>query len=40
MSQDSTYQRHRKSWQYLRDRYLSGRLFSGTRAIVDACCEA
>jgi hypothetical protein len=29
-----------KVWQYLRDRYLSGRLFSGTRAIVDACCEA
>jgi hypothetical protein len=27
-------------WQYLRDRYLSGRLFGGTRAIVDACCEA
>ena len=27
-------------WQYLRDRYLSGRLFSGTRAIVDACCAA
>jgi hypothetical protein len=29
-----------KVWQYLRDRYLSARLFSGTRAIVDACCEA
>ena len=29
-----------KVWQYLRDRYLSGRLFSGTRAIVDACCAA
>jgi len=27
-------------WQYLRDRYLSGRLFPGARAIVDACCEA
>jgi hypothetical protein len=27
-------------WQYLRDRYLSGRLFEGTRAIIDACCEA
>ena len=27
-------------WQYLRDRYLSGRLFSGTRAIVYACCTA
>jgi hypothetical protein len=27
-------------WQYLRDRYLSGRLFDGTRAILDACCEA
>ena len=27
-------------WQYLRDRYLSGRLFDGTRAIVDACCDA
>ena len=30
----------KKVWQYLRDRYLSGRLFSGTRAIVDACCDA
>jgi hypothetical protein len=29
-----------KVWQYLRNRYLSGRLFGGTRAIVDACCEA
>jgi transposase len=29
-----------KVWQYLRDRYLSGRLFAGTRAIVDACCSA
>lgn len=29
-----------KVWQYLRDCYLSGRLFSGTRAIVDACCDA
>lgn len=29
-----------KAWQYLRDRYLSGRLFPGTRAIVDACCDA
>lgn len=29
-----------KVWQYLRDLYLSGRLFSGTRAIVDACCTA
>jgi len=29
-----------KVWQYLRDRYLSGRLFAGTRAIVDACCDA
>src|SRR4051812_11222880 len=29
-----------KVWQYLRDRYLSGRLFSGTRAIVDTCCDA
>ena len=29
-----------KVWQYLRDRYLSGRLFPGTRAIVDACCDA
>ena len=27
-------------WQYLRDRYLSGRLFTSTHAIVDACCEA
>lgn len=27
-------------WQYLRDRYLSGRLFSGTPAIIDACCTA
>ena len=29
-----------KVWQYLRNRYLSGRLFSGTRDIVDACCTA
>ncbi len=29
-----------KVWQSLRDRYLSGRLFSGTQAIVDACCAA
>ena len=29
-----------KVWQYLRDRYLSSCLFNGTRAIVDACCEA
>jgi hypothetical protein len=29
-----------KVWQYLRDRYLSGRLFAGTRAIVEACCTA
>lgn len=27
-------------WQYLRDRYLSGRLFTGTTAIIDACCDA
>jgi len=27
-------------WQYLRDRYLSGRLFRNTSAIVDACCAA
>ncbi len=27
-------------WQHLRDRYLSGRSFRNTRAIVDACCEA
>ncbi len=29
-----------KVWLYLHDRYLSGRLFAGTRAIVDACCAA
>jgi hypothetical protein len=29
-----------KVWQYLRDRYLSGRLFAGEQAIVDACCAA
>ena len=29
-----------KVWQYLRDRYLSGRLFSGIEAIVEACCTA
>ncbi len=29
-----------KVWQSLRDRYLSGRLFSGTDAIVEACCTA
>jgi DDE superfamily endonuclease len=27
-------------WLFLRDRYLSGRLFASTRAIVDACCDA
>jgi len=27
-------------WQYLRDRYLSGRLFTGTAGIIDASCEA
>ncbi|GGC73910.1 hypothetical protein GCM10011504_58940 [Siccirubricoccus deserti] len=27
-------------WQYLRDRYLLGRLFGDTRAIINACCEA
>jgi DDE superfamily endonuclease len=29
-----------KVWQYLRDRYLSGRLFSSTLTIIDACCAA
>jgi hypothetical protein len=29
-----------KVWQYLRNRYLSGRLFTNTRAIIKACCEA
>ena len=29
-----------KVWQYLRDRFLSARLFPGNRAIVDACCAA
>jgi hypothetical protein len=29
-----------KVWQYLRDNYLSGRLFTDTRAIIDACCDA
>ena len=29
-----------KVWQHLRDRYLSGRPFAGTPAIVDACCTA
>lgn len=29
-----------KIWQYLRDRYLSGRLFTDTGAIIDACCDA
>jgi len=29
-----------KVWQYLRNNYLSGRLFTGTRAIIDACCDA
>jgi DDE superfamily endonuclease len=29
-----------KVWQYLRDRYLSGRLFTDTAAIIDACCDA
>ena len=27
-------------WQYLRDRYLSGRLFTSAEAIVEACCQA
>jgi len=27
-----------KVWQYLRDRYLSGRLFSSVAAVIDACC--
>jgi transposase len=27
-------------WLYLRDRYLSGRLFASGREIVDACCDA
>lgn len=26
--------------QHRRDRYLSGRMFTGTRAIEDACCTA
>jgi hypothetical protein len=29
-----------KVWQYLRDRYLSGRLFTNMRAIIEACCDA
>ena len=29
-----------KVWQYLRDRHLSGRLFTDVRAIADACCAA
>jgi hypothetical protein len=29
-----------KVWQYLRDRYLSGRLFTTTADIIDACCNA
>ncbi len=29
-----------KVWQYLGDRYLSGRLFPGTQAIVDVFCSA
>ena len=29
-----------KVWQYLRDRYLPGRLFPGTPAMVEACCIA
>jgi transposase len=29
-----------KVWQYLRDRYLSGRLFTDTAAIIDAGCDA
>jgi hypothetical protein len=28
-----------KVWQYLRDRYFSGRLFTNTRAIIQACCD-
>jgi hypothetical protein len=29
-----------KVWQYLRDRYLSGRLFTSITEIIDACCDA
>ena len=29
-----------KVWQYLRDRYLSGRLFLGARDVIDVCCDA
>lgn len=29
-----------KVWQYLRDRYLSGRLFTSMPVIIDACCDA
>jgi hypothetical protein len=29
-----------KVWQYMRDNYLSGRLFTDTSAIIDACCDA
>ena len=27
-------------WEYLRERYLSHRLFEDTTAIIDACCAA
>ena len=27
-------------WQYLRDRYLSGCLFTNAAAVVEACCSA
>ncbi len=27
-------------WRYLRDHFLSGRLFIGTSAIINACCDA
>jgi transposase len=29
-----------KVWQHLRDRYLSGRQFPGTWAVVETCCTA
>jgi hypothetical protein len=26
-------------WQFPRDRYLSGRLFTSVAAVIDACCK-
>lgn len=27
-------------WRYIKDRYLSNRIFTDLKAVVDACCDA